>query len=307
MSRNESGATGPVRSWFPRMFGSAWTLPLFVMAQVFLTGIDACTMDGDNDGYGSDVDCDDTDPNIHPNALEECNGIDDNCDGAVDEGLELYRDNDMDTYGDPSSPAPCDAGEGYVPDNTDCNDKNGKVNPGAPEVPGNGLDDNCNGTVDEGGALEHPVQSAVGNTTLQDLSGYTNLTAGFLFAPTVDGSLTQVGLRIRTAGTYTVSFWDDKTQALLGQADVSADTNSYTYTSIKPIFIKANQQIRIGVYIPSSNIYWSLTTSSYQITVGHITFLNDIYGYGGKGVFPPSSDGSHRLYGLCDLGFQAAN
>ena len=31
-------------------------------------------------------DCDDTDPNIHPDQTEACNGVDDDCDGDVDEG-----------------------------------------------------------------------------------------------------------------------------------------------------------------------------------------------------------------------------
>ena len=50
-----------------------------------------CCVDGDFDDYGSGVgcrgpDCDDDDPTIHPGVSESCNGLDDNCDDATDEG-----------------------------------------------------------------------------------------------------------------------------------------------------------------------------------------------------------------------------
>lgn len=51
-------------------------------------------VDEDRDGYGTDCnlgpDCDDANPNVHPNRPEECgNGIDDNCDGRIDEGCMM--------------------------------------------------------------------------------------------------------------------------------------------------------------------------------------------------------------------------
>ncbi|MCS6916600.1 MAG: MopE-related protein, partial [Chitinophagales bacterium] len=61
-----------------------------------------------------------------------------------------YADVDGDTYGDPSSMVmACSAPSGYVADNTDCDDNNAAVNPGVAEVCYNGIDDNCNGQVDE--------------------------------------------------------------------------------------------------------------------------------------------------------------
>ena len=109
-------------------------------------------VDDDSDGYTADVDCDDTNPNVNPGATETCNGIDDNCDGEVDEGLlsTFYFDSDGDGYGDAAtSVQECDAPTDYVANNDDCDDTNANVNPGAPEIC-DGLDNDCNGTADDG-------------------------------------------------------------------------------------------------------------------------------------------------------------
>jgi hypothetical protein len=108
-------------------------------------------------GYvASNTDCDDTQKTVHPGATEICNGIDDDCSGMADDGLAMqtyYRDLDGDGYGSAASgtKAACSlavAGPGWVSDNTDCNDGDKNINPGAPEICNNGKDDNCNGVID---------------------------------------------------------------------------------------------------------------------------------------------------------------
>ena len=109
---------------------------------------------------------------IHPGAVEICNGVDDDCDGAIDEGLTqyaYYRDSDGDGYGDPSKVSNSCLGTyteyvtttdstssttttvtyKTVRDNSDCDDAVASVHPGAPEMC-NSRDDNCKDGLDDG-------------------------------------------------------------------------------------------------------------------------------------------------------------
>ena len=71
-----------------------------------------------------------------------------------------YRDADDDTYGDPAVFLDAvSAPSGYVTDNTDCDDSNAAANPGATEVL-DGIDNNCDGNIDEGFANTPPTAVA---------------------------------------------------------------------------------------------------------------------------------------------------
>ena len=74
---------------------------------------------------------------------------------AVNTNITYYQDNDGDGYGNPNVSVITCAGapSGYVTDNTDCNDNAVLVHPGAIEICGNGIDDNCDGQIDEGCSL----------------------------------------------------------------------------------------------------------------------------------------------------------
>ncbi len=98
-------------------------------------------------------DCDDNDELVHPNAVETCNGKDENCNGQIDEGLTMtttWPDADKDGYGAINgAPATGCSSSSRAPNNKDCNDADPKVHPGGIEVC-NGQDDNCDGRIDEG-------------------------------------------------------------------------------------------------------------------------------------------------------------
>ena len=104
-------------------------------------------------GYVSDdTDCDDTSATTYPGATEYCDGHDDDCDGTVDEddagdASTWYADADGDGYGYASSTdVACSAPSDYVADDTDCDDSNSSIHPGATETVGDGVDYDCDGT-----------------------------------------------------------------------------------------------------------------------------------------------------------------
>ncbi len=113
---------------------------------------ESSVVDADGDGVFSDEDCDDNNPDVFPGASEICNGIDDNCDGGIDENLtqiSQYRDDDGDGFGAGNIVIDCMVLPGHVTNNADCNDNNSDINPNAIEIPNNGIDDDCNGMVDD--------------------------------------------------------------------------------------------------------------------------------------------------------------
>ena len=157
------------------------------------TGATTYYPDGDGDGYGGLTgapactppagttvdtgDCNDADAAINPFAQEVCDELDtdEDCDGLIDgdddsvdlsgSGATYYADVDGDTYGDASSGTLlCEWPKGWVMDSTDCDDADGAVYPGAPELC-NDADDDCNPSVTESDTAE---LGGVVYTDLQD-------------------------------------------------------------------------------------------------------------------------------------------
>ena len=111
------------------------------------------------DGYVANAgDCDDTDNARHPDGTEIFNGFDDDCDGNIDEGIEVatYVDADDDGFGSATAPVQMVETQpggfvapppGYVTSAGDCNDANAAIHPAALEVLGDGVDNDCDGII----------------------------------------------------------------------------------------------------------------------------------------------------------------
>lgn len=77
-------------------------------------------------------DCNDANPDVNPGTSEVCDGIDNNCNSEIDEGVKstFFFDSDGDGFGDPLvSIQSCAAPENYVSNNLDCDDNNSAINP----------------------------------------------------------------------------------------------------------------------------------------------------------------------------------
>jgi len=140
--------------------------------------------DEDGDGYGTgeafracpgpgravaDGDCDDTDPAIHPGAVERCDAlqVDEDCDGLADDAdpegpvgqVPAFVDADGDGYGAGPAVTACLEGGGFAVIDGDCNDDNPDYRPNAREQCGGG-DEDCDGSSDEPGAVGERVYFA---------------------------------------------------------------------------------------------------------------------------------------------------
>ncbi len=140
--------------------------------------------DWDEDGHTElGGDCDDWDPLINPDAIEACDGVDNDCDEIVDEpgadgSSNWHRDFDGDGYGNVTTAVfRCEAPEGYVGDATDCNDMDPDKNPGMDETWYDGIDSDCDELSDFDADLDSFDSLDHGGLDCDDLDASINPTA----------------------------------------------------------------------------------------------------------------------------------
>ncbi len=137
-----------------------------------------CLVDLDQDGFYAsgcadvaeeEVDCDDTEPGVHPGANESCDDRDQDCDGVDDQqdsvvdGLPYFVDADGDGYGDDGSvTTACSRREGLTISGGDCDDRDPTISPGATEQC-DSIDQDCDGTAGDaaGGSAECAITTCL--------------------------------------------------------------------------------------------------------------------------------------------------
>ena len=212
-----------------------------------LSGAPIWYADADSDGFGGSQftteacevpggyvdnsdDCDDLESLSYPGAAEICDEKDNDCDTAIDEGVGFswYADADGDGYGDASSvTTACDAPPGYSANGDDCNDTASGVHPGGVEVCDE-VDNDCNGSVDEAGALGEGTWYAD-----SDSDGYGNAASSVDSCDMPSGHVSDAtdcndgDAAISPSGTETCNGVDDDCNGTVDGADASDSTTWY--------------------------------------------------------------------------------
>ena len=151
----------------------------------------------------------------------------------------LYQDADGDGYGNPAVSIVGCSQSGYVTNNTDCDDTIFAVNPGVTEILYNGVDDNCNGVMDEGYQITANMVNC--GTTLSTLSSFIYCVS----TPGVNGYRFEV-TNTTTNQVQTI----DRPIQYFSLTQLSSYDYATTY-SVRVMVRKSSNNVWLGYYGPA--------------------------------------------------------
>jgi hypothetical protein len=247
--------------------------------------------DGDADTYGLDIskcfctatgkftakqngDCDDTTSAVAPGVGEKCDGIDNDCDGELDEAgatgcSTFYYDEDKDGYGLSLTKCLCAAGSPFTASQAgDCNDTNAQMTPGKTEVCDN-LDNNCNTQVDENCNADGDKYCAASKTVV-------GLPA---VCPLGGGDCNDTVTAINPSANEVCNDKDDNCN---GTTDEGCDNDGDGYCDSNMTTVANNTLTAINDDFEAGASGWSATTTSTCGPIGKILGGVNVFGAGAK-------------------------
>jgi len=161
-------------------------------------------------------DCDDTDASSYPGAKDQCDGVVNDCNSRGQLGVDpdpdstkstFYQDMDGDGYGVTGNTALfCSEVVAnsfhYVAQGGDCNDTDASINPGATEVCGDGIDQDCSGS-----DLVDSCTDTDGDGVMDSVDSCPGTPSGTTVDPTgcaITGETTPIGGLLITSGGFSM-------------------------------------------------------------------------------------------------------
>ena len=225
----------------------------------------AAVVDQDGDGSARGEDCDDRDPAAYPGAPEVCDGVDNDCDGWIDDeddglvdGLPFYADADGDGYGTVPLTACTAAGHALI--DGDCDDDDALINPGA-EDSCDGVDRDCDGDTEDvlGASPDCAAESC--STILS--SDSASVDGAYWLALSSGGSATVWCDMTTDGGGWTLGFLRN-TASTDSQGDFGAGDTSPSLLGISPAAASSDAQARMA-WLDLNALPWSeLRVAAYQ-------------------------------------------